>query len=368
MNQSYKLYGTGFSLYTAKVRSYLLKKGLPFDEVLSTVKVYKDFIVPRTGVRYVPVLQTPDDRVLQDTTVIIDALEERHPELAIYPATPKQRLVALLLETYADEWLVIPAMHYRWGYPEINQPFIFQQFGLVIAPKFPKFIRGWLGKKLAARFSGMVPLLGISKETIPAIEQSYQQLLADLNTHFSQYNYLLGDRPSIADFGFIGPFYAHLYHDPYPSKILRARAPAVVRWIQRMTDTQPAKGNFLSNDEIPATLLPILKRMVDEQMPVLLDTDAKLSLWRSENPNTSIPRSIGKHQFSIEGVTGERIIIPYALWMLKRSVDFYEELSTQEKTSVQKMINDLGLDEVLAQGLNNQLARKNNKLVFINDN
>jgi len=56
-----KLYGSDFSLFTGKARSYLKKKGIPHEEITSTLKVYKNFIIPRTGVRYVPVLQTEDD-------------------------------------------------------------------------------------------------------------------------------------------------------------------------------------------------------------------------------------------------------------------------------------------------------------------
>ena len=33
--------------------------------------------------------------------------------------------------------------------------------------------------------------------------------------------------------GMMGPFYAHLYRDPVPGKILKMRAPRVVEWIER---------------------------------------------------------------------------------------------------------------------------------------
>lgn len=364
MTKPYKLYGTSFSLYTGKVRSYLIKKGLPFEETLSTVKVYKKFIVPRTGVRYIPVLQTPDDTVLQDTTVIIDELEKRHPQPSIYPITPKQHLVSLLLETYGDEWLVIPAMHYRWSYDEVNQPTVFQNFGQVVMPNAPGFIRAWLGKKIGSRFKNMVPLLGITEETMPAIEQSYLQLLADLEKHFLEHKYLLGDRPSVADFGFIGPFYAHLYLDPYAGKLLNEKAPNVSQWVERMIDSQDKAGGFVANDDVPDTLMPVLKRMASEQLPVLIDTDKQLAQWRLLNFDKSIPRSIGMHEFTIEGVTAERKILPYSLWMLKRSVDYYQSLGMQEKTQVQGLMTNLGFIEMLQNGLKCGLDRVNNKLVF----
>jgi len=364
MTQPYKLYGTEFSLYSGKLRSYLRKKHIPFEEIASTVSVYKNFIVPRTGVRMVPVLQTPEDEVLQDTTVIIDELEKRFSEGSVYPSKPKQKLVSLLLEVYGDEWLLIPAMHYRWAYQDTNQPYIYQQFGKVVSPKLPKFIRGWLGKKLGSRFKGSVPMLGINENSIAAIESSYLNLLMDLNLHFEQHDYLLGNRPSIADFGFIGPFYAHLYLDPYPGELMRREAPAVARWVERMVDEKPAEGEFLAQDLIPETLYPVLRRMASEQIPVLLDTDIRLSKWRKENPDAEIPRTIGKHEFTVEGVTEKRIVIPYSLWMFKRPVDFYQCLDDDTKVQADKLLAELGFADVLQTGLQNRLVRPNNVLKF----
>lgn len=58
----YQLIGAPVSLYTGKVRSYLQFKGIPFTEQLATPQVYRDLIIPRTGVRYIPVLVTPRTR------------------------------------------------------------------------------------------------------------------------------------------------------------------------------------------------------------------------------------------------------------------------------------------------------------------
>lgn len=367
MSNRYKLYGADFSLYTCKARCYLYKKCIPFDEILSTVRIYKNFIMPRTGVRYIPVVQTPDDIVYQDTTTIIDELEKRFPAPSVYPSQAKQKLVSLLLETYGDEWLVIPAMHYRWAYQDDNQPFIFQKFGRLVSPRSPKFIQAWLGKKLGSRFKRSVTKLGIKPRNVPAIEASYRQLLEDLNHHFQRYDYLLGGRPCIADFSFVGPLCAHLYHDPHPGKYMREHAPAVVKWIKRMTNELPAEGDFLPNDDIPDTLLPILKRMTVEQLPVLLDTDKKLSEWRLINCEVEIPRTIGEHEFSIQSVTEMRAIIPYSLWMFKRPVNHYHNLSLEEKAQVAGLLSDIGFGVTLERGLENKLVRLDNILQFEQD-
>lgn len=364
-NQQYTMYGAEFSLYSGKVRSYLRKKGIPFNEVTSTLSVYKKFIIPRTGVRYIPVLQTPDDDVYQDTTVIIDELEKRFPDHSVYPNTPKQKLVSLLLELYGDEWLLIPAMHYRWYYKDQNARFIYGEFGRMIMPKAPAFIQRFVGKKIGNKFKAVVPRLGVSDGNRSAIEKSYELFLDDLNTHFEQYDYLLGSKPCIADFGFIAPLYAHLNRDPAPGKLMRERAPAVVAWVDRMNSDEASlqSGSWLDNDQIPETLLPILKRMAQEQLPVLLDTDQQLSQWRKENPKAEeIERFIGNHSFTVEGVTGERVILPYSLWMYRRPVEYYQ--SVIQDQSVVELMNQVGFTESLDKGLQNYLVRPNNKLQF----
>jgi len=81
------------------------------------------------------------------------------------------------------------------------------------------------------------------------------------------------------------------------------KAPAVIKWIERMNNSEPylQQGAWLEDDQIPETLLPILKRMVNEQIPVLLDTDKRLAQWRDENPDKEkVKRFIGKHTFTVE--------------------------------------------------------------------
>lgn len=361
----YTMYGAEFSLYSGKLRAYLRKKGIAFIEKSPSVLTYRRFIEPRTGVRFIPVLHTPDDRVLQDTTAIIDVLEAQFPEPGVYPETPRQRLAALLVELYGDEWLLIPAMHYRWNFPADNQPFIYDEFGRMGFPWFPKFIRRRLGRKLGARFAGFLPALGITEGTAPAIERSYESLLVELDAHFAEHHFLLGGRPSIADFGLIGPLYAHLYRDPYPGRLMRERAPNVVSWVERMISPEPADGEFLDDDEIPATLWPVLERMAREQVPVLVDTEWKLLEWHRENPETStVPRALGEHRFEIEGVVGHRRVLPHALWRWQRPRDWVRSLPAPARPAALEVAGRLGLRVALSARARIRLARRDNKFVM----
>jgi len=358
MTDIYTLYGLDFSLFTGKARSYLRKKGIPFEEINVRFGKTRNFVIKRTGVKFIPVVHTPDDRVIQDTTVIIDELEKRFPEHSVYPDTPKQKLVSLLLELYADEWLFIPALHYRWHYIEEQYHYLYNKFGAIIWGNAPGPLRRWLGKKVSSEFRNMLPALGVTEANYRSIEASYENFLKDFNAHLEIHDYVMGSKPCIA-------LYGHLYLDPAPGKLMRKLAPAVVRWVERMNDGETAmrKGAFLGNDQIPETLLPILKRMATEQLPTLLDTDQRLTAWREENPNAKeIHRYIGWHSFVAEGVTGTRRAQTYPNWMFQRSIDFYQSL--EDTTDVDHLFDQVGMGHALQASLKNRLVRRNNLLQF----
>lgn len=337
MTQTYTLYGSPASLYTGKVRAYLNYKGIPYEETISSMKVYKNIILPKTGVGMIPVLKTPEDEYWQDSSLILDHCEERFTEKAILPQTPKQKMLSLLFELYGDEWLRLPAMHYRWNFPEDNLEFIKGEFGSSVAPGWPKFIQRWLGKKVVDKFSGYVAPLGITEKSIPAIEAWYEEFLGQLNELFSQQDFLLGSRPCLGDFGLMGPLYAHLHRDPYPGKLMRKKAPKVAEWVERMNDSANIQGEFLANDEIPEILETILTRLFKEYWPSLLRSSQNLSDWaKDKNAGEPVPRMLGMQDFMIGNVNEQQMSLSYGQWMLQRVLQHYQTLSESEQ-------NELGI-------------------------
>lgn len=114
--------------------------------------------------------------------------------------------MALLFELFGDEWLKLPAIHYCWNRNA-----------------------HWI---VACRpFRGSLPVLGVNVETASAIEASYEALLAELDAHFAAHEFFFGKRPSIGDYGLIGPLCAHQFHDPASGALMRRLAPNVVRWV-----------------------------------------------------------------------------------------------------------------------------------------
>jgi len=359
----FTLYGAPFSLYTGKARSYLRYKGINYKEVLSSAKVYKTVIIPKTGVRYIPVVQTPDNSYLQDTAEIIDYLESEFTERSIVPNSPKQLLVSKLFEWYGDEWLLLPAMHYRWN---TNQDkYIYSQFGKTVLPNFPSFIQRFIGKKIGSKFRGFVPKLGITDNTIPALEHWYEnELLPQLNTHFASHNFLLGDRASIGDFGLMGPLYAHLYLDPAPKKIMEKIAPNVIQWINRMNSYKPNIGDWQDNDEIPRTLMPILTSMFKEFLPHMLKTPIAVEAWKQKNTDNPIPRMIGSSSFTLGNSEGTRLVTPFSQWKLQRVLDVLPK-DTKSNESVRDFLSEINGEQLLTVKVNAPVKRQSNVLEWV---
>lgn len=364
MTANYTMYGAPISLYTGKLRSYLIQKSIPYDEVFSSLKVYKQTIIPKTGVRFIPVLRSPDGEYMQDTAAIIERLEQKFKTTPALPTTPKQGLVSLLFEMWADEWLLIPAMHYRWN--KANFPYIYQEFGKVVLPWAPAWIRRIIGKKIGSKFKGFVPILGINDNTIPAIEDWFENhVLAQLDIHFQTHDYLLGGAPTLGDYGLVGPLYAHLYMDPAPKAILQAKAPNVVKWLERMQQPFINNDTILANDEIPSTIIPLLQDIFINFWPVVESTDRELARWTEQNNQPeNLPRTIGDHTFTLNGVTSKRAILTFHQWKAQRVLDYYANLDQESKVIVDSMLDTVGGLSAMQRKPVCRVSRKNNKLVF----
>lgn len=314
---TYTLYGAGISLFSGKARSYLRWKEIDFSEVSTNTEIMKSRLLPVIGWPVIPVLETPDGQLVQDTADIINHIENRHSGPSVYPEGPVQKFVTELLHLFADQWLTLPAMHYRWHY---NEAWVLSEFGKLAAPEADRETQIAIGNKRGAMFKAMVPMLGVTPNTAPAIEASYLAFLDDFSAHLENFDFTFGDRPSLADFALYGPLYAHLYRDPKSGEIMKAHAPKVALWVERLRDGNYGDGDLLAHDKIPETLLPILTRHNIEHLPVLEATNQLLDQFSGLD---DLPRILGMVPFEIEGISGQTIARPFSLFRLQAALEAY---------------------------------------------
>ena len=357
---NYTLYAVPVSLFSGKARAYLNWKGLTFDEVPTTPDVMKSILIPAIGWPVIPVLRTPDDEMIQDTADIIAHVESTTPEPSVMPEGALQQFVSELLHTYADQWLTLPAMHYRWNH---NEDWTYSEFGKSALPGAAPEAQYEAGKKRGQMFRGMVPMLGITDETIPGIEASYLNFLDEFSAHLDVYPYLFGYRPSLADFAFYGPLYAHLYRDPASGKIMKSHTPNVANWVERMRDGEESYGKLLSSDDIPETLLPLLRRHFTEHLPVLTQTHQMLDIYAAQaKPDTDLPRALGQASFTVEGRTGKTIARPFSLFRLQRALDIYGAMSPADRAKADGLLDATNGERFKDLKIAHKLERRNYKL------
>jgi glutathione S-transferase len=358
----YVLIGAEASQFSGKARAYLRWKCVDFSEKMATPEVYRDLVEPRIGFAVIPVLITPDGLAVQDSADIIDYVERAEAGPSVFPDGPVQNLASFLLELYADEWLIIPAMHYRWNY---NEAWIVQEFGRSAAPNASPEEQARMGQVLAAPVKEAVPKFGVSEETISGIEAHYEGFLADYSAHLRKMPFVFGGRPSLADFALFGPLYGPLYRDPASGERMRRLAPVVADWVERMLTVKAGSKSLSGGDEVPPTLYPILKRQMNEQLPVLQDSVRALGEWAMAQPKGArIKRSLGRHEFTIGGRVGERNIMSYSLYRLQRVLDQYAAMSDVDRQRADRFLEAIGGRALSGLKLPVRLERRDYRLVI----
>jgi glutathione S-transferase len=262
MSAPYRLFGIELSPYSVKVRSYLRYKQIPHEWVVRHLGNMAEF-QKHAKLPLIPLLLAPDGTSMQDSTPILEALEARFPEPSIHPPDPASAFLSALVEEYADEWGNKPMFHYRWWY-EADQDSAAERiarWNLTGSDDPPAGDSDdGVAKMRAALKQRMVPRLsfvGSNATTRPVIEASFERLVALLEAHLAGRPFLFGGRPAFADFGLWGQLY-NLSTDPTPGALLRARAPRVMAWIERMIDPR-SEGAFEDLDALAPTLEPILR-------------------------------------------------------------------------------------------------------------
>ncbi|MEL7690455.1 glutathione S-transferase family protein [Citromicrobium bathyomarinum] len=329
MNQPITLWGLPHSLYTGRARAYLRKQRIAYVERPPTDPDFATRIMPGIGRAIIPVVELADGTVIQDTVDIIDHFEGADAPPVPLPAYPGDaRLLALahLFEIYAVVGLTRHAMHYRWSYLAEQEHFLRDAFATGGDAKRAEATMG--------RMHSYLPMLGVDAASIPAIEGSYHELLANLDAHFAVYPFLLGATPTIADYAMFGPLFAHLGRDPVPLAIMQREAPRVFRWVERMHAPDldsvdyavPAPG--FPDGELPATMATLVAQLAHELVPDLTDRLAFLRDYVAEHgPKagesvTDKPhrRLIGTVETSFRGVGYTGGVQPYTFFLWERLI------------------------------------------------
>ena len=258
MPAPYRIFGIELSPYSVKVRSYFRYKGIPHEWVVRHLGNMEEF-QKYAKLPLVPLVITPEGAGLQDSTPILEQMEQRFPDPSIEPPDPALAFLSALIEEYADEWGNKPMFHFRWWY-EPDQKSAAERIARANLPGAEDEAVQKLAASLEQRMIPRLRLVGSSAETKQQIEASFRRQLAILEPHLARRAYLFGGRPCLADFG----LFAQLYEcsiDPTPGAVMREHAPRTLAWIERML-TPKSQGDFEPWSALAPTLEPLLAQEV----------------------------------------------------------------------------------------------------------
>ena len=369
---AYILWGASWSLYTAKVRPYLIKKGIDYVEVNPSHPHFNESIIEKVGYFTVPVLETPDGDVIADSTEIMEFLEPKFPDPPMLPEDKALAALTYLLHSFGSEGLTKSAMYLRWNTSFENRLFARNAFERTLgtpeqADAFAVAMRAYL------------PILGVTLDhgVDEAIEASIAKVYHALNDHFLRYPYLLGGIPSLADYGFMGPLAAHHGRDPVSSNAIKQRAPALYRWIETMQrppvpdpEVWQVPQEYFPVDDLPDTLINLLRLMGENFVPEITGTIELYHQWLDAQDRETgavvdvegqkrCHQVLGQLEHTQLGTPIQRIALLDDVAHHQRFLSLIDEMNAADKEKLTEILESIGAQDLVDLKLKRNIKREN---------
>jgi hypothetical protein len=158
--------------------------------------------------------------------------------------------------------------------------------------------------------------------------------------------------------------------------MMQKHAVRLFRWVERMNRPEPSLGEFssmeqayLSDDEVPDTLIAALKHFAIDFVPESRAACDCINAWIDDNadvaPLTEVKRGVGTCEFEVQGVRLSVIAQPFRFYVLKRLQDDFDALDEADQSDVVAMLSACNMREVLDLRLSRAIGRHNNLEVWL---
>lgn len=277
MTDEYRLELTGAagSPYTRKMLGVLRYRRLPYCVFWGNGNIPEGY--PEPKVRLLPTFFFPDgengERVpVTDSTPIIRRLERDYPARSVIPADPTLRFMNDLIEDYADEWLTKAMFHFRWAHEADwkNAAPLLVYWGMNTAPED-------MAKEFAANFAkrqiDRLYVVGSNDITAETIESSYTRLVGILDKLIARKGFVLGARPSSADFAIYGQLTQLAVVEPTSAAITSQTSQRIRAWVDIMEDLSglaPSDDDWFTAEEASEALAPLLAEIGRTYAPAMI--------------------------------------------------------------------------------------------------
>ncbi|MGB1141680.1 MAG: glutathione S-transferase family protein, partial [Halioglobus sp.] len=164
----------------------------------------------------------------------------------------------------------------------------------------------------------------------------------------------------------------------YPARLIQERATSVYRWVERMNRADQdapeyfdAGSDFLPDDEVPETLLPVLRVLAEDFVPETRAAAEFINAWLEGNQPEAgtqavgrLAQSLGNAKFTLRGEAISALVQPYRFYMLQRVQDIYTALAPEAKIDVDQLLENCGMTEILEATLDRRIGRADNLEVW----
>jgi len=321
----YVIYGLSISLFTRKLEAAFRFYGAPFrmegrDETMGK----------RAGTHEIPVLRTPEDWAIADTTPLMGMMDARFPSRRMFPLGAPGVLVHIV-EDVLDEWFNRVMVHYRWHYDDNIRHSISELSGQEVSLEEAKEnpIAKW-----GLRACRAVGTDGEGQRR--AAEKEYLDMLAALERQLDSTPYALGDRPTAVDAMLLGGLRAHTNNQPIPDLSV---FPRVLAWEAEEADRWDGSGSIAPPPDVTPFAAHMLERARDQYAP-----------WVLGHRRALIE---GNKAFTIEAYGEEVSYLARQYPELARQLvigRIQNQLDQTERDQVLRWIESCGLSECFAPG------------------
>ena len=324
MSAAYIVYGGELSLFTRKLEAAMRFYAADFVIEAKTA-ANRELIESRSATHQVPVLLTPENWMIADTTPLLRLLDARFPTRSMF-AEGELGVLIQVLEDHFDEWIARVMVHYRWHYPD-SARFAAQRMAGGNEEIVTRML-SW-GPR-ACRATGTD-----SQHQREAVEAEYLRMLIAAEQQLQATAFLLGERPTALDCIVLGGLRAHTNVDPDPKKVV-AGFPTVVDWAERRADTWDGTGKLAPFPDSTPFAQHVLGEMSTTYTPyIMANRDAQLA---------------GAKAFHIE-TYGEEVSYlsrPYPESARQMIVQRIDELTAQGQADVRTWLQSWGLAQTFA--------------------
>jgi glutathione S-transferase len=261
-----------------------------------------------------------------DSTAVILHLEHRHPEPAVVPRDPFLAFLGYVLEDFSDEWLYRHAVGTRWLYPEnaASGSWDIAREGSREYPGGIAATRAFVTEAMTA----CLPRLGTTPKNIEAwVAESLLPWQRALAAHVEAHGYVLGGRPSLADFALFGGNVAHFINDPACARWTEDAAPAVVAYTHALLTPRDRQFGDWFDAAPPDSLIALLAETGRHYLPWVAkatrdgsaivpfdqgdDADIATTNFLSESRGILLARYLAARSPALDAVLARAGILPY---------------------------------------------------------